>query len=482
MAYTLTLNQQVKQQVNLKQNQLLMMLPQMQQGIHILQLPVMELSTLIEEEIEKNPILELDALHKEDEEQKTEPSSENEPSFGDQDASIVEQLEDDCGNDYSEKSYSYKKQSEDGGFNTFLENSIAAPTTLFAHLLLQAQDSFDDTDDLRVAEIIIGNISDHGYLTTSLEEMATMAQTNREQIERLLKEIETFEPYGIGARTIQQSLLTQLRCLGKEKSLAYTILEQHYENLIHNHLPAIQKSLKCSFEEIRTAIETHIAKLDLHPGTSFRSSITQAITPDVHIHAQGEKFLVEVNEDSLPAIRTNPYYLKMLNDERLATETKGFIQQHLLSANWLAKSIRQRNETIARITSYLTKSQKEFFLSHEGQLRPLTMKEIAQELELHESTIARAVANKYVSSPRGLLSLRSFFTTAYKKIDGTALSSKTVQQAIEQIIKKENKKEPLSDDAISAALRDQGMICARRTVAKHRRTLNLANRNQRRRF
>ena len=233
-------------------------------------------------------------------------------------------------------------------------------------------------------------------------------------------------------------LLIQLRTLGKEKTLAYQIVEKHYQDLIHNLIPLIQRSLGCPVKAITKAIEQEIAKLDLHPGTSFSRDIVQPIIPDVTITLEDDKLSVVIIDDYLPTFRINRRYLKMLDDETLTAEAKDFIKQNILSAKWLLRNIHQRNDTLEKIAGCLAERQRDFFLDPQGKLVPLTMKTLADELNVHESTIARAVSNKYINCPRGILPLRSFFTNAYCTNEGD-ISSQTVRDVLMEIIQSEDK-------------------------------------------
>ena len=346
----------------------------------------------------------------------------------------------------------------------------------------QARQTFENKEDLQVAETIIGNFDERGYLQMSLEELSTITHYGVDKIKKIIEQIQTFEPYGVGATNVQDCLLIQLRCMGKANSLAYRIIENHYDDLIHNRIPLIQKKLGVSYDIIRNTIDEQIAKLDLRPGTWYSLHVPTQIIPDLTVRQEGENLIVEINDEPIPALRLNSHYLRMLDDQNLPEETKEFIRSSVVSAKWLVRNISQRNETLVRIVQYLTVYQKIFFLEPDGKLVPLTMREVADELKLHESTIARAVANKYINSPRGLVLLRSFFTNSYTTNQGEDISSQTVRDALNKIIESEDKKHPYSDESISGKLKDQGIPCARRTVAKYRRELQIGNALQRRKY
>jgi RNA polymerase sigma-54 factor len=259
-------------------------------------------------------------------------------------------------------------------------------------------------------------------------------------------------------------------------------VRDYYDHLLHNHIPAIQKGIKRTYEEIQQAIEKDIAKLDLHPGTHFSSQPTRTIVPDVTLRQENDQLIVDVERDYIPSLRLNSRYLKMLNDPDVSNETKHFVKHHLFSARWLVRNLQQRFSTLERITQALAEKQYAFFTQPDGQLVPLTMKTLADELNVHESTIARTVSNKYLYSPRGLLPLRAFFTNKYISEEGEDLSSTTVKQSILDLIATEDKRYPLSDEKISILLKQKGIPCARRTIAKYRFALQIGNAQQRRKF
>lgn len=478
---------QVSQQPQQQLTQRLIMSAHMQQAIRLLQIPLQELEPFIEEQIALNPLLEM-TPDEEDNQEESEididlPEEEHEIVISDQDLTILSRLEEDLRERFDEnESVPIKRTVEEEKLKSYLEQSICIDLSLHDHLLHEAHDTFETPQELEIAEILVGYLDEFGFLKTPLSEICLLHHLTEEEVQHILTELQTFEPYGIGAATIQESLLIQLRCLHKEHTLAYQIVHDHYEQLLHNQLPLIQKQLKCSHEEIREAIEKDIAKLDLHPGTHFSSHPNRAIIPDVTLRQEEERLCVEVDRDYAPNLRINHQYFKMLSDPTLAPETKRFIKRHLFSARWLVRNLQQRYSTIERIAQALAQKQYTFLTQPQGKLIPLTMKMLADELELHESTIARTVSNKYIDTPRGILPLRAFFTNKYVSKEGEDLSSTTVKQVILELLMKEDKRHPLSDEKISRLLKQKGIPCARRTVAKHRLTLQIGNTQQRKQF
>ncbi len=456
---------------NLKQLQRLILSPQMQQALHLLQLPVCELSSIIADEMTENPILEY--------------VEEEEESSEDKEIEIFQRIEEEFGSLAGGGARHYKTTQDEEDLRNFIERSVAYEKSLYDLLMEQAHQTFVHEEDISAAKAIIGNVDPQGFLTSGLEEISLLYGIALEKLAELLEEIQQFDPPGVGARNLKESLLLQLQRQGKKEQLPYRIVDEHFEDMLHNRLPLIAKALGVTPQKIREAISSEVAKLDLHPGTcqplGHYKQIVQHITPDVIIH-YSDKFTIEVNEESLPPLRINKIYLKMLEDPSLSLETREYIREKIASGKWLLRNLCERHHTLYRITEQLIEHQKDFFSGPKGKLIPLTMKVISEKLELHESTIARAVANKYVSSPRGIFPFRFFFTHAFITDSGEILSSKTVKDLLVDIIAKEERSSPLSDEMISHLIKEQGIPCARRTVAKYRQELGIGNTTQRRSY
>lgn len=481
--YPLILDQ--KQKVTQKQTQHLMMSPRMQQAIHLLQLPLIELNQVIEQELEKNPLLEYDSENEVDSvEEVPEPELlEKEVSFDERQFDMLRQLDDEFRDHFAESGPFHPKLTQDEAkFRTYLESSLLAEPSLHDHLMAEAREAFSSKEDLEIAEILIGYIDEHGFIKTPLNEISSSFSKEIKDVERVLAVIRSFDPIGIGSKNVQEAMLIQLKNQNKEDSLAYQIVESHFDDLLHNRFPLIQKNLKISYEQLHEIIENELAKLEFHPLASFTPSHAPTLVPDIHLKAEGDHFVVEISDFDLKPLRINRKYLRLLEDETISPETKTFIKEKLLSAKWLMKNISQRGETLIKIGNFIGNYQKNFFLSSDGTLAPLVLKEVAEELGLHESTVARAVANKYINTPRGIFPVRYFFSKAYTHQSGEEISSKTICQHIEELIEKEDKKKPLSDEAISNQIKTLGITCARRTIAKYRAQLKIGNAQQRRRY
>ncbi len=477
-----------KQQQSTQLTQGLMMTAHMQQAIQVMQLPVMELSAFIEEQVADNPLLEIldenniisQSLNESDPDHLKE-SEEKEFDPDIVDLSLLSQIEDESQENQSFGEESRTLTNDDEKLQNFKETLISSPPTLFEQLLTKYREIADSAQDCGVAEILIGYLDEKGFLTTPLEEIALLHDLNIAELIRIKGQIQDLEPFGIAAESIQECLLIQLTCLHKMDTLSYRIIKNHYDDLLHNRIPVIQKEMKISYHEIEAAVH-EIAKLDLHPGLNFSKKVTQTIIPDINLREDNGQLIVEVDRDYAPSLGLNRRYLKLLKDESILPEIRQFIKHHLVSAKWLVRNLQNRYSTLERIGHILVRAQHNFFMNIEGQLTPMTMQMVADELELHESTIARTVSGKYLNSPRGVFPLRTFFTNKYISNEGHQLSSKTIKETIHGIIAQEDKKKPLSDAEISTLLNKKGIKCARRTVTKFRMLLEIGNTQQRRKF
>lgn len=484
------------QEQQLKQTQRLIMSPHMQQAIRLLQMSIMEVSELMEEEVEQNPLLEYSESDPQDDHELTqlEGSQAEIPEQSDQqpDKEIVidendfdplKKLDEEFSDHFNEsENYALTANQGDDKLKNYLENNIRSQSSLFEHLMSQAKTTFETVAELKAAEELIGNMDRKGFITSPLEEISFLSNIELSLLERVLEEIQTFEPPGIGARNMQESLLIQLKAQQKESTLAYKILKECYDDLLHNRYPNIKRTLHCTMDQINRSIDHDISHLDTSPGACYSSDYAQQIVVDLSITEDDGKLIVNVNNEQIPEVRLNSKYLNMLTDPSLNQETHDFIKQKIQSAKWLMKNIFLRSSTIQRIGEHLAAYQQEFFMNPEGKLMPMTMKEMADELELHESTIARAVANKYLHCDRGVYPLRYFFSNAYIDDEGSDISSKTVKDILQELIDSEDNNNPHSDEILSKLMKQRGITCARRTIAKYRAEMIIGNAQQRKKF
>ncbi len=383
MSNSISLKYNLNQKQSLKQNQKLMMSEKMQQGIQLLQMPLLELESIIAAELSQNPVLEMaeeyvenssaelceEAL--EDVEEDHNAPLEKELSFTDQDLEILKHLDQEYRDHFSEsENYYLNRGSDEEKERAYLESLVQNQLSLFGLLMKQAKDVFETDEELKIAEIIIGNLDEKGFLSVSAEEIALLNDLDLKQVKEVLEDIQSFEPYGVGAKDLRESLLIQLTCLRKKHSLAYKIVKEHYDDLLYHRIPLLRKCLSCSQEEIQRAISL-ISKLSLRPGVHYSKEMTQYIQPDLQIIEENGMLKIEVNESFIPSIRINSRYLRMLEDESLSNETKQYIREKLMSGKWLMRNLSSRNQTLYRLGEFLVKHQAEFFLKPEGKIAPM---------------------------------------------------------------------------------------------------------------
>lgn len=491
LPHHIALIQQPKQAQTLKQQQRLIMSDHMQQALNILQKPIQELAELIQVEMEANPILEYTLAEEEDdwtlEGEREEPdldkdhTPEQELEFNDKDFEALREMDEEFRDLFNDsQNYSLRHSSIEQDLKDYQDHLVIGHKTLYEYLVDQARQILTDSEELKIAELIIGNLDESGFLGVSLSEISLLSKFQIDAIQKVLIKLQEFEPHGICARNLRECLLIQLRIKGKEDTLAFRIVSDFYDELIHNRIPAIQKRLGSETEQLNQAIYHDIGHLDFHPGNGFSQQPVRVIIPDLIIDEENEEFKIRVqNEDYMPRFRFNGHYLKLLSDEETPKATKDFIKQKLLSAKWMLRNIHHRGSTLENIGRSLIQYQKDFFSNPLGRLNPLTMKSLAEELDVHESTIARAVANKYIDTPRGIFPLRFFFSAGMIASNGEDISNKTIQGLVKQIIEEEDKMRPLTDELIVKKLEEKGVDCARRTVAKYRGVLGIGNTHQR---
>ncbi|MFN4174746.1 MAG: RNA polymerase factor sigma-54, partial [Parachlamydiaceae bacterium] len=445
MDYRLSQTPSPRADLNLKQTQRLMMSHEMQQALHLLQLPILELQELVEQELEENPVLD---LIEEEGEREEESELNAEMDFEKGDFEVLKEIDESFTEIMNDQPRAPRTQEEEKTQH-YLE-SLATVEKGIAELLFdQAKEAFSTKEELEIAELIIGNLEETGLFETPIEEIAEDNGIEKEKIVNVLKIIQNFDPPGIASSSIQEALLKQLEKQGKNESLAYTLIDRFYDEIIHHKIPLIQKELKIDAHTIQEMIEKEIKVLNLHPAVSFNRSPTPYITADVFVKDIDGRLEVIVNNDGIPPLRLNRKYLKLLEKNEHGEETKKFVLEKLNQAKWFMKTLHQRGSTIERLTKLLVQKNRDYFLGPDGKIVPLTMKEAAQELEVHESTIARTVMNKYVDTPRGLLALRSFFNSTFETNNGETLSSRSIKDLILTLIEKEDKSQPLSDEKLA---------------------------------
>lgn len=478
---------EIRQQLKLTQQ--LVMTPQLQQAIKLLQLSRMELEIVVRQELEENPILEegADTLEEKEESeqdkehQELQPESEevqelkeNPEEFNDVDWQTY--LE---GNHLSGTSSEMYEGDDD---RPSYENLLTKKSSLGDHLVWQLNLGRIAEDERLAAAEIIGNIDEDGYLQASTEEIASGTGLSEAVVERALKLVQEFDPPGVASRSLQECLLRQVQQLGMADSLVERILEHHMTELETRKYPTIAKALEVSLDDVLGAARI-ISGLDPRPGRAYSQEDIHYITPDIFVYKIGEEYVVVLNDEGLPNLRINSFYRNALSGSANVDEKAGeYIQEKLRGAMWLIKSIHQRQRTIYRVTKSIVKFQKDFFEKGIEYLKPLVLRDVAEDIEMHESTVSRVTTNKYVQTPRGLFELKYFFNSGINTTVGASIASESVKSKIKEIVAGENIKKPFSDQKIVELLRQQGIDIARRTVTKYREMLGIRSSTERKRF
>ena len=469
----------------LRLTQQLVMTPQLRQAIKILQVSRAELESLVDQELTENPVLEEQQA---DEKVETEPTvdgqsaSEEWQPDGAQpevpEASTIDQI------DWKEFAENYSNDlhgsvggaasDDDDERRPALENTLVKRTVLSDHLMWQLRLSDLPDGEKELAALVIGSLDADGYLTVTVEEIAFLANVwpHLEGVESVLRRIQDFDPPGVAARDLPECLCIQLRQLGlDDESLPTRIVRDHLLMLESRRFDRLAKELGVPLEQVAEATKV-ISVLEPKPGRDYGDGDTRYVTPDVFVQKVGDEFIVTLNEDGMPRLRVSPFYRQMLGHNG-SPEAKGYIQEKMRAAAWLIKSIHQRQRTLYMVTSSIAKFQREFLERGVSQLRPLVLKDVANDIGMHESTVSRATAGKYVHTPQGTFELKYFFTSSLRSAHGEEVSAESVKARIQTIIAKEDGRKPLSDQYIAELLGKEQVDIARRTVAKYREQLGI---------
>jgi RNA polymerase sigma-54 factor len=505
---------EIKQSLRLSQS--LVMTPQLQQAIKLLQMSRMELSEVVNQELMENPILE---------ELAETPDGENTaPTDSEGDAGMdpeAEQARDEeaflkptpreeqlvtgkeepsaPGDDFNWENY--MEEYSAGGSTTAsmrevnedlpsFENALTKTTTLEDHLTWQLSMASLTDQERKFGDLVVGNLSSDGYLNADLADLALESGMEVEDAEEVLKIIQNFDPIGVGSRNLQECLLIQARFMTPRQPLVETIIGHHLPELERKAYAAIAKTLATSFEKVVEATRL-ILELEPKPGRSFETNDTQYISPDIYVYKVADEFMIVLNEDGMPKLRISPYYKNILQSAKAAPKesqggdgsakvTKDYVQDKLRSAVWLIRSIANRQKTIYKVTEAIVKRQRDFFEKGVQQLKPMILKDVASDIGMHESTISRVTTNKFVHTPVGIFELKYFFNSSINSADGSdSLASEAVKEKIRQMISKEDSKNPLSDQRIVEILHGDNIEIARRTVAKYRDMLGILSSGKR---
>lgn len=468
------------------QSQKLILTPQLRQYLRLLQQPLLELKQAVEQELAENPVLEEISLSGQDEVSLSDLTKEDAPA-----AEPLRELDfqnklaamDRIDEEFKETPYSGYDASEDDEDSlkkkNYQESIIQKSTTLTDYLIWQLHFLDLSEEDNRIAEEIVGNIDEDGYLKVTVEELAQAARQGLPDqaaaIEKVLALIQTLDPPGVGARDLREALLIQISKSEKASSLARKIVEEHFALLEKKHFQEIARKLGVSEDSIKSAFH-EIARLEPKPGRIFYSNEPITVVPDASVFPDEDnpgRYKIEIHQESVPRLKISASYRAMLKDKKVDAQTRAFLKSKIDSALWLIQAVAQRKSTLRSITEEIVKAQYEFFDKGFSHLNPLRLKDISERIGIHESTVSRAIAGKYLETPQGTIPYRSFFSNKMETDDGSLESQKSVAERIRQLITDEDKKKPLSDEKIVKILSSEGIKIARRTVAKYRDLLKI---------
>jgi len=456
-------------------NQQQVLSPQMRQGLELLHTSSLELSQLVQQALEINPVLEQIST-----ETSIDSEIEEAESNEDSEASMLSEMAD----DFREEMITTRKNQSSGPDQDYIDyfyNSIVAPKTLQQHLLNQLNLAGKPPAVYTVVEIIIGSLNDKGFLTEDLIDIANREHIAENKLRSACAIVQSFEPAGVGARNITESLLIQLNQKNIDLKLEKKIVEFHLKDLSHRRFPEIAKSIGVSLTAVTEAAE-NIAKLNPNPGADFDPTHNPQIQPDIIISMNSEdKLQAHLTDAYIPSIIINENYKDLLATTP-DSEVRKYLKENIRDGRTLIRSVSQRQETLLKIAEVLMDRQKDFFYQGPKALLPLTMNELAEKIGVHPTTVSRACTTKYILTPLGIFELRYFFTTGIENQDGKNHSNTSIRDTIKELIEKEDPKKPHSDSAIENLLQDQGITVARRTVAKYRDQLGILSSTLRKKF
>lgn len=482
----------LEQKLSLRLAQRLVMTPSLQQAIKLLQMTRMELEGVVQQELVENPVLEEGTEPSEEPEVET-PAVEAEP-VKEQAAEPLDGLDFetyfpdsmDIGSGYA----SIREDFEEAPF----ENTLTREPDLYDHLLWQLHMSDAGPELCEVAELIIGNLDPDGFLVATIDEIVTLLRTQQDpsaevdeaallaQVQAALKLVQSFDPPGIACKDLRESLLAQLESRGESHdSIAYRMLADHWDAFLRRQFAVVAKNLEVELKQIEPALDL-IRCLQTRPGRKFTTDRPHYIEPDVTVRKIGDEYIIQLNDDGLPRLRVSRAYRRLMQQTRLdgaQGDAHQYIKEKMRSAIWLIKSLDQRQRTIYKVANSIVQQQLDFFDHGIEHLRPMVLRDVADDIGMHESTVSRVVSNKYMNTPRGLYPMKFFFHSGIDRDHGENISSLTVKRKLQQMIQSENPKRPLSDSELMKILNREGIQIARRTVAKYREELNIPSSTER---
>ncbi|MFM8468799.1 MAG: RNA polymerase factor sigma-54 [Limisphaerales bacterium] len=488
-----------------KMSQTMLLAPQLQQSLALLQAPILELRVQVEAELEQNPVLEetltgeIEQVEKGSKEKEDvaeqidpaeppadvtfDPATEKESSEPVDDFQAefekLTQLDQEWRDVFSQANVPNKASEEDEERRQFMFDSIVAGQSLQEALLEQLRDTDLPADQMALAELLVGNIDERGYLASSLEELSASTGMPLEKFAAALTVVQGFQPPGVAARDLGECLRLQLERAGRQDTLEYKIVTGHMEALGRRRFPEIARALAEDVVDIQEAAD-RIGHLEPHPGRAFLPGNDQYVVPEVFVQKVGDDWTITLNNEQVPHLRISNHYKDLMARQETDPATREYIRDKIRAGKFLIKSLHQRQQTIHNIATEIVKRQRDFMELGTAHLKPLTMNQVAEVVGVHETTVSRAVNGKYMETPHGVFEMKHFFTSGFTAADGQAVANTSIKDMVAEIIKAEDQFAPLSDDAIVKLLVAKGITIARRTVAKYRGELNILPSNLRR--
>jgi RNA polymerase sigma-54 factor len=500
-------------QLSARLTQSLVLAPQLQQSLALLQAPTLELKALVEQELQQNPVLEevsspepeLNDREAADGEETDTPAEHAEPpeaGAGDttmlSDTTLLKngetadapaddfqaefdrlvQLDQEWRDHFAQTNIPIRQSAEEEEKRQFMFDSLAAGTTLAQVLMDQVRETDLNEEQRHIAELIIGNIDDYGYLKSTVQEMSITTTLPEDKIEEVLKVIQTFDPPGVGALDLRECLVLQLERTGRQESLEYRIVRDFMDALGKRRIPEIARGTGHTVEEVQDALG-RIGRLEPRPGRAFLPDTDHYVLPEVFVQKVSNDFAVSTNDEHIPHLRISNIYKDLMSQGENSAEVKNYIREKIRAGKFLIKSLHQRQQTILNIAREIVKRQRDFMEKGVAHLRPMTMAQVAEVVGVHETTVSRAVSAKYMQTPQGVFEMKFFFTAGLQTATGDGVSNTSVKDMIAEIFKNEEPTKPLSDQEVVKMLGDKGITIARRTVAKYRSELNILPSNLR---
>jgi RNA polymerase sigma-54 factor len=475
----------ISQKLTARLSQKLILTPSLQQAIKLLPMSTLELAELLNQEMVENPLLE---------EVPTEDAQPDQTATPETPAEADQAKTDDGKDTWDDADYEYFfGEYLDEGYRPRqptevkelppIENTLSTKSSLADHLMWQLGLQTSDATTRDIGAAIIGNIDDDGYLVASINEIAGLGNWEIPEVEKALEHVQAFDPIGVAARDLQECLLLQLRRAGLNGTPAETLVRDHLRLLQNHKIPELARALGLEPEDIKEHIEV-IKHLDPRPGARYTPADSQYVIPDVYIIKTDEGYKAVLNEDGLPQLRISPVYRRLLDKTgapgtESSDETRAYVKDKFRSALWLLKSVDQRQKTILKVATSIITFQRDFLDRGIEHLRPLVLRDVANDIGMHESTVSRVVNNKYMHTPQGVYEMKYFFHSGISSSYGESVSSVTIKQRIKKIIEAEDQRRPLSDSKIMSILQREGLVLARRTIAKYREELRIPTSNQR---